>query len=445
LVLLAAVLLAGPPPARAADPTASDDPRLDWWRRARFGMFVHWGPVSLAGAEIGWSRGAQVPTDTYDRLYRDFNPTHFDARAWLRIARETGMGYFVLTSKHHDGFCLWPSDLTEYDIAATPFGRDIVGELAAAARREKVVFALYHSICDWRHPDYPLGSPGGRSRKPAPDMPRYVGYLQGQLDELLTRYGPLGILWFDGEWEEPWTESLGRELYDFVRARQPRILVNNRVGKGRRDMEGTTAQNAFAGDYDTPEQRVGKYQDDRPWESCITLCEQWAWKPADRLKSLEECLRTLILCAGGDGNLLLNVGPQPDGTFEPRQVRRLEEIGAWMKSHGHTIRDTRGGPYKPGTWGACTRRGRSVFLHLFAATTAAPAPVQLPALPPEIRIRSARVLRDGQPALRITPEPTEAHLRLPIPAEARQPIVTVVELRLDRPAAEVPPIFVPSA
>jgi len=416
-----------PPTCPAASPT---DPRLDWWRQARFGMFVHWGPVALRGTEIGWSRGDQVPVAEYDQLYRSFNPTNFDARAWTRLARDAGMRYLVLTSKHHDGFSLWPSDLTDYDIASTPFRRDVIRELADACRTDRLRFSLYHSICDWHQPDYPLGSPGGKSKKAEPNMPRYVQYLHGQLNELLTRYGPIGIIWFDGEWEAPWNDQLGQELYDFVLSRQPRTLVNNRVGKGRHDMAGTTAAGAVAGDYDTPEQEVGKFQNDRPWESCITICQQWAWKPNDKLKSLEECLRTLSSCVGGDGNLLLNVGPMPDGRIEPRQVERLREMGAWLKLNGDAVYGTRGGPYLPGKWGASTRRGRHVYLHVFGG-----GPTVLPPLP--ARIRSARTLAHGK-AVEFRSD--TKGLQLTLPAADRDPSVTVIDLLLDQPADRITPI-----
>ncbi|HVN79022.1 MAG TPA: alpha-L-fucosidase, partial [Terriglobia bacterium] len=330
----------------------ASDSRLDWWREARFGMFIHWGPVSLKGTEIGWSRGDQVPVEEYDALYRKFNPTRFEAEVWVRTAKEAGMKYIVLTSKHHDGFCLWDSKYTDYNIMNTPFHRDVVKELAAACRHNDIVFCLYHSICDWRHPDYPLGSPGGKTEKPAPNMDRYNQYLKNQLAELTRNYGPLGILWFDGEWETPWTEARGQDLYRYCRSLQDSILINNRVSKARKDMEGTSRAGQFAGDYDTPEQQIGSFQNGRPWESCITLCEQWAWKPNDKMKSLKECLQTLITCAGGDGNLLLNVGPMPTGEIEPRQVERLNEIGQWISQYGQSIYGTRGGPFKPGAWGA---------------------------------------------------------------------------------------------
>ena len=446
--------LAGPAAAgHASVPLPAD---LSWWREARFGMFVHWGPVSLRGTEIGWSRGREVPVEEYDALYRRFDPSLFDARAWARLARDAGMGYLVLTTKHHDGFCLWPSALTDYDVASTPFRRDVVRELADACRAEGIVFCAYHSICDWRHPDYPLGSPGGRTGKPAPDMERYTRYLKGQVAELLRSYGPLGILWFDGEWEEPWTDERGKDLYRHCRALQPSLIINNRVTRGRQDMAGVTPAGTFGGDYDTPEQRVGRFQTERPWESCITICRQWAWKADDELKTLDDLVRTLVACAGGDGNLLLNVGPMPTGEVEARQAARLLETGDWLKVHGESVYGTRGGPFKPrpsepeppgarpsgsektdrrprgaaapGRY-ASTHRERTVYVHVLEWPAA--GPLELPAL--ERRIVAASVVGGGLAEARQTP----GGIEIGVAPETRRSIDTVVRLELDGPAGSL--------
>jgi alpha-L-fucosidase len=331
-----------------------------------------------------------------------------------------GAGYLVLTSKHHDGFCLWHSRHTEYDIASAPFERDVMDELARACHREGVVFCTYHSICDWRHPDYPQGSPGGKTSKPDANMQRYRTYLHDQVTEIIQNYGPIGIMWFDGEWEEPWTESMGRELYDLCRRLQPDILVNNRVGKGRQGMSGTTRSGQFAGDYDTPEQEVGKYQVDRPWESCITLCNQWAWKPEDPMKPLPDLIKTLVNCVGGDGNLLLNVGPMPTGEVEPRQTQRLRELGQWLKANGRSVYGTRGGPLRPGSWGASTHSGSSVFLHVL--NWQGSDRLQLPTLNSEIL--SAKTLQ-GRPVYFYRSSGTLEILR---PADTKDEIDTVIEL-----------------
>jgi alpha-L-fucosidase len=274
------------------------------------------------------------------------------------------MKYLVLTSKHHDGFCLWDTKTTDYNIMNTPFGRDVTKELARACRKQGIVFCTYHSICDWRHPDYPLGSPGGKTQKPSPNLDRYNDYLKNQVAELIQNYGPLGLMWFDGEWEAPWTPERGRDLYEHCRALQPSLLVNNRVSKARRGLEGGSQAGQLPGDFDTPEQRVGNFQTNRPWESCITICQQWAWKPDDKLKSFDECIKTLVRTASGDGNLLLNVGPMPNGEIEARQTDRLREIGAWLKKNGKSIYGTRGGPFAPGEWGGTTQTKNTIFVHV---------------------------------------------------------------------------------
>jgi alpha-L-fucosidase len=445
VILVAVLVLAGCKSAQVAQRRESDiarrieketpsqyDARLRWWRGARFGMFIHWGPVSIKGTEIGWSRGAQVPTEEYDKLYLSFNPTNFNANLWAKIARDAGMKYMVLTSKHHDGFCLWDSKYTDYDIMSTPFGRDVVKELAAACKRYGVVFCLYHSICDWYHPDYPLGSPGGRTQKPNPNMDSYNKYLTNQLAELLTKYGRIGVLWFDGDWEKPWSQERGIELYKTVRRLQPDIIVNNRVGVGRQGMAGTTAAGKFGGDFDTPEQRIGNFQLDRPWESCITICQQWAWKPNDRLKSLKECIQTLVRCAGGDGNLLLNVGPMPDGEIEDRQVERLLQIGEWLKKYGDTIYKTRGGPYVTTSDIASTRTGNKIYIHVFR--WGEDEYLRLPPLP--ATIKKAKLLTGGRMSFYQTVEFVE----LFVPEIFRDEIDTIIELDLKSPAIEIPPI-----
>lgn len=346
------------------------DPRLQWWKEARLGMFIHWGPVSLKGTEIGWSRGKQVPAEEYDQLYNSFNPENFSAKEWVQIAKHAGMKYIVLTAKHHDGFCLWDTKTTEYNIMNTPFGRDVVKELSEECKKEGIVFCTYYSILDWYHPDYNNFNTQGGPGYHLPDgeeakMERYRTYLQTHLKELIGNYGPLGIMWFDGEWENPWTHEMGLALYDYVRNLQEDIIINNRVDKGRKGMKGITlSDKEYAGDYDTPEQEVGKFQMDRPWESCITIAQQWAWKPDDKLKSFEECIRILVQTVGGDGNLLLNVGPMPNGEIETRQVDRLMEIGDWLKENGESIYGTRGGPFLPDNWGVSTSKGNLIYVHV---------------------------------------------------------------------------------
>jgi len=418
-----------------ADDAGATDRAVRQWQGMRFGMFIHWGPVSLKGTEIGWSRGREVPVTEYDMLYKKFNPAAFDAETWVRIAKAAGMKYIVITAKHHDGFCLWPSKYTDYHIGNSPFGRDVLKELSEACRRHGIQFCTYYSICDWHHPDYPLGSPGGKGKKKHPDMPRYFEYIKHQTREILDNYGPLGIMWFDGEWESPWTPAYGDQLYAYLKRIQPTLVINNRVGKGRHGTAGTTTQSHLnPGDYDTPEQRIGGFNRDRPWETCMTICHQWAWKPHDSMKSKKECLQTLLRTVGGDGNLLLNVGPMPDGRIEPRQVERLAEMGDWLARYGDGVYGTRGGPLKPGRWGASTCKGDKIYL--FVMTWPAKGPLELPAI--RARIRAARSLSGRELKIEHDAGPIAVH----VPAADRDEIATVIELTVDGRAVDIAPIDV---
>lgn len=386
------------------------------WQDKRFAMFIHWGPVSLTGHEIGWSRGSQTPIKDYDQLYKKFNPTLFNAEEWVKIAKDAGMKYMVFTTKHHDGFCMFDTKQIDYNIMNSPFGRDVVKELAAACKKEGMAFGTYYSTCDWYHPDFPLGSPGGRTKKPNANMDRYTEYLRAQVTELIKNYGPLIELWFDVPQETG--PERGIPTCNMVRQLQPDILINNRAG-------GTPA------DFDTPEQRIGGFNMDRPWETCMTICRQWSWKPNDTMKSLQQCLQTLILTAGGNGNLLFNVGPMPDGRIEPRQVERLKEMGAWLRQHGDSIYATRGGPFKPGKWGASTRRDNRIYIHAFKWNG---DKLELPAIP--AKITAAKILTGGS----VDCKQTDAGITLTVPAASQDPIDTLIALDIDKPAMELAPV-----
>ncbi|MDH4201979.1 MAG: alpha-L-fucosidase [Phycisphaerae bacterium] len=405
------------------------------WQDMRFGMFIHWGPVSLTGHEIGWSRGRETSIEEYDQLYKKFNPTEFNADEWVKTAKDAGMKYMVLTTKHHDGFCLWPSKYTDYHIGNTPFKCDVVGELAAACKQQGIQFGTYYSVCDWWHPDYPLGSPRGKSKKAEHNMPRYFEYLKNQTKELIDNYGPLGLMWFDGEWEKPWTREYGNELYAFLKRAQPTLLINNRVSKGRHGMAGTTKQaHLNAGDFDTPEQRIGGFNRERSWETCMTICKQWAWKPKDKMKSKQECIRTLLQTVGGDGNLLFNVGPMPDGRIEPRQVERLKEMGQWLKQYGDTVYGTRGGPFKPGEWGASTCKENKIFL--FVMNWPKEGPLRIPV--PSMKVTNIAIKSGGT----VNVNRTEKAIELDVPADDRNSISTVIELTTDGNALQIKPVTI---
>jgi len=415
------------------DPGAAPAEAISKWQDMRFGMFIHWGPVSLKGTEIGWSRGQQIPIEEYDNLYKRFNPVKFDAGAWARTAKAAGMKYMVLTTKHHDGFCLWDSGATDYDIMATPFHRDVVKELSEACRKEGIAFGTYYSVCDWHHPAFPLGSPGGRTKKPHPDLKAYDKYLQRQVTELVTKYGPLVTMWFDVP--QVYGADLGIPMVQKLRALQPDLIINNRAYAQPGRKKGFSKQRGV-GDFDTPEQRIGAYQEGRPWETCMTICRQWAWKPNDNMKSLDQCIRTLAVCAGGNGNLLFNVGPMPDGRIEPRQVQRLKEMGEWLRKYGESIYGTRGGPVKPGQGFVTTRKGDVVYLHVFDT---APDEISLPALPRNVK--SVEILGGGGSAEISRGSDTWT---LKLPAARRKPIDTIVKITLDASAMDLEAVDPPT-
>ncbi|MFW6277332.1 MAG: alpha-L-fucosidase [Prolixibacteraceae bacterium] len=399
---------------------------LEKFMDMKFGMFVHWGPVSLKGTEIGWSRGREVPVEEYDNLYKSFNPKKFDADEWIKTAKEAGMKYFIITTRHHDGFSIWPTEYSDYDIAATPYKKDVLMALKKACDKYGILFGTYYSINDWKHPHYPLGSPGGKTKKETGDMEKFIPFIKGQTKELIEKYDTK-ILWFDGEWEEPWTHEMGQDLYRYLKSLDEDILINNRVDKGRKGMEGITISDEFAGDFATPEQRVGTYDIENPWESCITICRQWAWKPDDEMKSLEESLFTLLKTAGGGGNLLLNVGPMPDGRIEPRQVDRLKEIGDWLKENGESVYGTTGGPYKPTDWLSSTRKEKAVYIHLLDYEK---NEVLLP-FPFETKIKDLRLL-SGEV---VTFVYSNENLVIRIPDDKKGEPVTTFKIETDRSTA----------
>lgn len=362
---------------------AAKNARMAWWREARFGMFIHWGLYSiLAGRyEDQPTEGlgewifytAQIPLEKYEPLTSQFNPVSFDADQWVRTAKDAGVKYIVITSKHHDGFCLWDSAAGDYTVVRrTPFRRDILAELAKACKKHKVRLCFYYSIMDWHHPDYlPRRAWDSRPVENA-DYQRYVEYMKAQLKELVTRYDP-AVLWFDGEWEATWTHEHGRSLYQYLRMLKPDLIINNRVDKGRKEgggMAGTFDPSIYAGDFGTPEQEIPETGLHYDWETCMTMNDTWGYKIDDRnWKTAETLIRQLADTASKGGNYLLNVGPKPDGTFPPESIELLSRIGAWIRINGESIYGTTAGPIGQPEWGRCTQKadGRytRLYLHIF--------------------------------------------------------------------------------
>jgi alpha-L-fucosidase len=434
-----------------AKPAQGADSRMQWWREARFGMFIHWGLYAIPAGEwqgrtshAEWIRDtARIPVAEYEKFRDQFNPVKFNADEWVRTAKEGGVRYIVITTKHHDGFCLFDSQYTDWDVMSTPFKRDIMKELVAACRRNGIRIGWYHSIMDWHHPDYLPRRGWELANRPTTgtDFDRYVQYLKNQVREILTNYGPIDIMWFDGQWEATWTHERGLDLYQYVRSLQPSIIVNNRVDKGGGEYQ-MTKTGGFAGDFGTPEQEVpptGLPGVD--WETCMTMNDHWGYNSHDHnWKSVPTLIRMLSDIASKGGNLLLNVGPTAEGVIPAPGVERLQAIGHWLQANGEAIYGTTTSPFPSLPWGRATQKALAggntrLYLHVFDW----PKDGRLVVEGLFNQSRTAFLLADAtRKPLKVAREKTA--LVISVPVAAPDPTNTVVVLDLPgRPDVSLPP------
>jgi alpha-L-fucosidase len=341
--------------------------RMQWWKEARFGMFIHWGIYSVpAGVYKGkpikgsgeWLMDhGKIPIPEYEEFAKQFNPQKFDAEEWVKIAKGAGMKYIVITSKHHDGFSLWDSKVSGYDVIDfAPFKRNILRELEQACEKEGIRLCFYYSIMDWHHPD----AKGDR-------FPKYrEEYMKPQLKELLTDYGNIGVLWFDGEWIGEWTESQGKDLYSFLHKIKPDLIINNRIGKGRIGMQGMSKSPDSAGDFGTPEQEIpATGLPGVDWESCMTMNDTWGYRSDDhRWKSAQQLIHQLVDITSKGGNFLLNVGPTAEGLIPQPSVERLTTIGEWLRTNGEAIYGTNVSLLDKPSWGRYTTKTGRIYAHI---------------------------------------------------------------------------------
>jgi alpha-L-fucosidase len=425
---------------------AQRDRRMTWWREARFGMFIHWGLYAVPAGEYNGRRSdrigewimewANIPRVEYEKFAAQFNPVKFNAAEWVRIAKDAGMRYIVITSKHHDGFSMFNSAVSQYDIVdATPYHQDPMKGLAAEAKKQGLKFAFYYSILDWHHPSAYVDAPGkdpsagNRTTKLRPGgKEEYVKYMKTQLRELVTTYDP-AVLWFDGEWQDWWTEEDGQDLYAYLRGLKPDIIINNRVGKGRQGMQGMNkTDRQYSGDFGTPEQEIppnGLPGVD--WESCMTMNTTWGFKSYDdKWKSSETLIRNLIDIASKGGNYLLNVGPTSGGLIPQPSVDRLADMGKWMKMNGEAIYATTASPFatQPPFGRATSKPGR-VYLEVF--NWPADGKLLVPAWGKTVK--TAYLLANRTAALKFTQTAAGVMVQVPTAAPDRIATVVVMETR----------------
>lgn len=412
-------------PAAPYQPSASNLKAREWFQDAKFGLFVHWGVYSVLGKGEWVMNNDKMTAADYQTLPARFNPVKFNAAEWVATVKNAGQKYITITSKHHDGFAMWGTKQSKWNIVdTTPYGKDPLQALAAECRNQGVKLFFYHSHLDWTHPDYfPRGRTGQASGRPqSGDFNRYLDFMDAQLTELLTNYGEIGGIWFDGIWDRKDADWRLRKTYDLIHKLQPQALVGNNhhlapfEGEDfqmfEKDLPGQNSA-GFSG-----EAKIGKL----PLETCDTIGVAWGYNPNEKkLKSTKQLLHTLIRAAGNNANFLLNVGPKPDGTIQDEFSARLKEIGTWLGTYGESIYGTRGGPIAPRPWGVTTAKAGKVYVHLLDW------PDRMLAIPSLGKpVKSARVM--GGAPVRV--QALDSGLLLHLPEGGRNEIDTVVEVAL---------------
>jgi alpha-L-fucosidase len=413
--------------------------RMAAWREARFGLFLHWGVFAIParGEWVQWNE--QIPVTEYAKLADQFKPANFDPKAWVATAQAAGMKYMVLTARHHDGFALFDDPGSDFTSVKTAAQRDFVADYVKAARDGGMLVGLYYSPLDWRFPGFFFPDLYLKNAEAMRDQ------YHRQMRELLSNYGKIDILFFDGG-EKNWLQFGGHwvsgarwekrpqgqlyqgrfswqtdQVYAMLRELQPGVVIN-----GRADMPEDF--HSREGD-----RALGDFDAEHPWELCTTLAAgAWGWKAGAAIKSLRDSVQLLAKVVGRDGNFLLNVGPRPDGQIDPPQAQRLQEIGDWLAKNGESIYGTRGGPFLPGAYGVSTYRGQKIYVHVLDWKGA--SKLLLPAIP--AKVVRASLLTGGEAMV----SQTEPGIEIAVPASNQNDTDTIVVLELDQPASRIKPV-----
>ncbi len=396
--------------------------RMKWFHQARFGMFIHWGLYAIPGRGEWVMHQEQIPADEYAKLAWEFNPGKFDADEWAALAKAAGMKYIVLTTRHHDGFCLFDSQASDFTSVKTAANRDFVAEYVEACRKAKLKIGFYYSLLDWRFRGYHVGKD-----KDPKSVKAMVAQAHAQVRELLTNYGKIDIMWYDGAWvpgiapEDIPAYWNSAKLNRMVRRLQPHIIINNRSG--------------LPEDTDTPEQHVSASAAGRGWESCMTIGDSCGWgyiRHNPNMKTVTQLIQHLVTAAAGEGNYLLNVGPKPDGTIQKEYVDRLLAIGKWMEVHGESIYGSQRCPFGGGMIGMWTAKGNNAYLHVLRWPGEEACVTNV-----GNRVRSARVLATGTRA-QIEQLPNGRLFLRGLPNRPPDRHDAVIKLTLDGPPKHLP-------
>lgn len=423
LMLMSGVLTAQP----NYKPSPENLAAREWFENARFGLFIHWGVYSTLGDGEWVMNNQQIPIKTYEKLPGFFNPTQFDPREWVTMAKNAGMKYITITSKHHDGFAMFDSKVSDYTIVKkTPYGKDVLKMLADECRAQGIKLFFYHSQLDWHHPDYfPRGFTGGSytGREERGSWFSYLDYMDEQLTELLTNYGPIGGIWFDGMWDKKEEDWRLAKTYSLIHRLQPAALVGSNhhlapfEGEDFQMFEKDLPGNNTTGF--APDQKVG----DLPKEICETINNSWGFNLQDKSnKSKKDLIQYLVKSAGYSSNFLLNVGPMPNGKIQPEHVELLRQMGEWTNQYGETIFGTRGGPLSIREWGVTTQKGNKIYVHILNWQDES---LTLPKLGK--KVVNARLFIDKSP---ISFQENDFGLTLRVPKSKMNSIDTVVELEV---------------
>ncbi|HEY7617439.1 MAG TPA: alpha-L-fucosidase [Terriglobales bacterium] len=420
--LLSLLILASRSPAQTYTPPESNLKARQWFQDAKFGMFIHWGVYSVP-ADGEWVMEQQkIPVSEYERFAPQFNPTQFNAAEIVALAKSAGMKYITITSKHHDGFAMFGTRQNKWNIVdATPYGKDPLKQLAEECRKQGIKLFFYHSQLDWHHPDYfPLGGTGhSAGRPPGGDFNRYLEFMDAQLTELLTQYGDIAGIWFDGMWDKPDADWQLQRTYSLIHKLQPAALIGSNHHK-----QPFPGEDFQMFEKDLPGANTAGFNTthigDLPLETCDTINGAWGYNRNDKnFKSASQLIHYLVRAAGANANFLLNIGPMATGQVQPEFVERLHEIGAWTAKYGETIYGTRGGPITTRSWGVSTQKGNQIFLHVLDWQDDYLALPELPG------IREARFFGTGK---KVELTKLNGGMLLRLPADQRDAIDTIIVL-----------------